>query len=58
MTTDNSPQGVASAYFDAWNANDIERVRPLLHTDVDFVGALGKPTASRRPSAGWVACSR
>jgi hypothetical protein len=42
MSTDKSPQSVASAYFDAWKANDIERVRPLLHTDVDFVGALGK----------------
>ena len=42
MSTDDSPLGVASAYFDAWKANDIERVRPLLHTDVDFVGALGK----------------
>ena len=42
MTTDDSALGVASAYFDAWKANDIERVRPLLHTDVDFVGALGK----------------
>ena len=39
---DDSPQSVARAYFDAWRANDIERVRPLLHTDVDFVGALGK----------------
>ena len=42
MGTDDSPRGVASAYFEAWKANDIERVRPLLHTDVDFVGALGK----------------
>jgi hypothetical protein len=42
MTTDMSPQSVASAYFDAWKANDIERVRPLLDADVDFVGALGK----------------
>jgi SnoaL-like protein len=42
MSTDDSPQSVASAYFDAWTANDIERVRPLLQTDVDFVGALGK----------------
>ena len=42
MSTYGSPLSVASAYFDAWKANDIERVRPLLHTDVDFVGALGK----------------
>jgi hypothetical protein len=52
MSTEKSPQSVASAYFDAWKASDIERVRPLLHTDVDFVGALGKLTASRRRSAG------
>src|SRR5262245_18192959 len=42
MTTPDSPQSVDSAYFDAWKANDIDRVRPLLNTDVDFVGALGK----------------
>ena len=42
MTTDTSPESVATAYFEAWKANDIERVRPLLHADVDFVGALGK----------------
>jgi hypothetical protein len=36
-----SPASVAAAYFDAWKSNDIERVRPLLHKDVDFVGALG-----------------
>jgi len=42
MSADNSPQSVASAYFDAWKANDIEQVRQLLRTDVDFVGALGK----------------
>ncbi|MGW5352936.1 nuclear transport factor 2 family protein [Streptomyces sp. NPDC004031] len=36
-----SPESVAAAYFDAWKSNDIERVRPLLHDGVDFVGALG-----------------
>jgi SnoaL-like domain len=36
-----SPVSVASTYFDAWRSNDIERVRPLLHDGVDFVGALG-----------------
>ena len=39
--TDDSPANVAAAYFDAWQRKDIERVRPLLHEDVDFVGALG-----------------
>jgi hypothetical protein len=36
-----SPASVAAAYFDAWKSNDIELVRPLLHEDVNFVGALG-----------------
>lgn len=36
-----SPESIAAAYFDAWQANDIERIRPLLGEDVDFVGALG-----------------
>jgi limonene-1,2-epoxide hydrolase len=36
-----SPAEVAAAYFLAWDTNDIERVRPLLHADVDFAGALG-----------------
>jgi ketosteroid isomerase-like protein len=40
MTAD-SPASVAAAYFEAWQRKDIERVRPLLHEDVDFVGALG-----------------
>ena len=40
MGTD-SPASVAAAYFEAWQDNDIERVRPLLHQDVDFAGALG-----------------
>jgi hypothetical protein len=35
------PAEVAAAYFDAWTRNDIAAVRPLLHPDVDFVGALG-----------------
>ena len=41
MTADASPESVATAYFDAWTDNDVEKVRPLLHEDVDFVGALG-----------------
>ncbi len=36
-----SPASVAAAYFDAWKSNDVERVRPLLHEDVTFDGALG-----------------
>lgn len=37
MSTDKLPRGVASAYFEASKAHDIERVR--LHMDIDFVGA-------------------
>jgi ketosteroid isomerase-like protein len=37
-----TPHDVAAAYFDAWEKRDIERVRPLLHPDVDFVGALAR----------------
>jgi hypothetical protein len=36
-----SPADVAAAYFRAWVSNDIGSVRPLLHPDVDFAGALG-----------------
>ena len=36
-----SPARIAAAYFEAWKRNDIDQVRPLLHEDVDFVGALG-----------------
>jgi len=39
--TAESPADVAAAYFEAWKGNDVERVRPLLHEDVDFVGPLG-----------------
>src|SRR5262249_16353205 len=42
METENSAQSVASAYFDAWKANEIERARPLLHVDVVFAVVLGK----------------
>lgn len=42
MTTESGTSArVAAAYFDAWQRDDIEAVRPLLHDDVDFVGALG-----------------
>ena len=41
MRPTNSPAEVAAAYFLAWTNNDIERVRPVLHPNVDFVGPLG-----------------
>ena len=36
-----TPEEVAAAYFRAWTDGDIDRVRPLLHPDVDFIGAMG-----------------
>jgi hypothetical protein len=47
-----SPASVAAAYFDAWKSNDIERVRPLLHEGVDFVGALGTTDGLEETLAG------
>jgi len=41
MTRSVTSEDIAAAYFAAWKSNDIERVRPLLHPDVNFVGALG-----------------
>lgn len=52
MTGSISPESVAVAYFDAWKSNDIERVRPLLHPDVDFVGALGSTRGVEETLAG------
>src|SRR5262245_49178084 len=50
--TRTSPAGVAAAYFDAWQHKDIERVRPLLHEDVSFVGALGATNGIDQTLAG------
>lgn len=50
--TDDAPANVAAAYFDAWNSRDIERVRPLLHEDVSFVGALGSTQGIEDTLAG------
>jgi SnoaL-like domain len=47
-----SPASIAAAYFDAWKSNDIERVRPLLHEDVDFAGALGSTRGVEDTLAG------
>jgi hypothetical protein len=47
-----SPESVAAAYFDAWKRNDIEQVRPLLHEDVNFVGALGSTHGAEDTLAG------
>jgi SnoaL-like domain len=47
-----SPSGLAAAYFDAWKSNDIDRVRPLLHDDVTFDGALGSTQGVEETLAG------
>ena len=47
-----SPANVAAAYFDAWKNNDIERVRPLLHDEVAFDGALGSTRGVEDTIAG------
>ena len=47
-----SPASVAAAYFSAWVGNDIERVRPLLHPDVTFTGALGSTAGAADTLAG------
>ncbi len=50
--SNDSPTSVAAAYFDAWKRNDIEQVRPLLHPDVTFAGALGSTQGADETLAG------
>ena len=50
--SDDSPTGVAAAYFEAWKSKDINRVRPLLHDDVTFDGALGSTRGIEETIAG------
>jgi SnoaL-like domain len=55
------PEEVAEAYFLAWKVGDIERVRPLLHPDVDFQGAMGATHGTEetlRGLAGMFAMTR
>jgi limonene-1,2-epoxide hydrolase len=47
-----SAASVAAVYFDAWTNNDIELVRPLLHDDVTFDGALGSTRGVDETIAG------
>lgn len=47
-----SPASIAAAYFGAWTRNDIEQVRPLLHPDVTFAGALGSTQGAEETLAG------
>jgi hypothetical protein len=47
-----TPGEVAAAYFRAWENSDIDQVRPLLHPDVDFVGALGSTRGAEETLTG------
>jgi hypothetical protein len=47
-----TPEEVAAAYFGAWGKGDIDLVRPLLHPDVDFVGALGATRGAQETLRG------
>ncbi|HEY2638480.1 MAG TPA: nuclear transport factor 2 family protein [Streptosporangiaceae bacterium] len=56
-----APAEVAASYFRAWENGDIDNVRPLLHPDVDFVGALGATRGAEetlRGLAGMFAMTR
>ena len=43
---------VAAAYFRAWESSNIDHVRPLLHPEVDFAGALGRTRGIEETLAG------
>lgn len=47
-----APGDVAAAYFRAWESNDIDQVRPLLHPAVDFTGALGSTHGAEETLSG------
>jgi ketosteroid isomerase-like protein len=47
-----TPEQVATRYFEAWRAGDINQVAPLLADDVDFVGALGSARGAEQALAG------
>jgi hypothetical protein len=47
-----TPEEVAATYFQAWRNGDIDSVRPLLHPDVDFAGALGSTHGAAETASG------
>jgi ketosteroid isomerase-like protein len=56
-----TPAEVAAAYFQAWRDGDIDGVRPLLHPEVDFRGAMGTTHGAEetlRGLAGMFAMTR
>jgi hypothetical protein len=50
--TSDSPADIANAYFVAWKSNDIEKVRPLVHGEVAFDGALGSTRGAEETITG------
>jgi ketosteroid isomerase-like protein len=42
----------ATTYFEAWRDHDFDRLRTVLHPDVDFVGAMGTATGIEECIAG------
>lgn len=46
------PIEVAAAYFRAWENKDIDQVRPLVHQDVTFTGALGATSGAEETLRG------
>ena len=52
MESARTPEEVAATYFQAWRNGDIDSVRPLLHPDVDFAGALGSTHGAAETASG------
>jgi ketosteroid isomerase-like protein len=52
MESARTPEEVAATYFLAWRNGDIDSVRPLLHPDVDFAGALGSTHGAAETLSG------
>lgn len=40
-TETEATRAAATIYFDAWRARDFDRLRTVLHPDVEFAGVLG-----------------
>jgi ketosteroid isomerase-like protein len=51
-TRNATPEEIAATYFQAWRHGDIDRVRPLLHPDVEFAGALGSTSGIEETLGG------
>ena len=47
-----SPATIANRYFEAWQQRDVDSIRPLLHDQVTFLGALGSTAGAEDTLAG------